>query len=64
MCPLRQREVEVLSLLAEGYSAARIAKSLVVTEATVRAHLHKVYTKLNAANGVQAVAVGIRQGWI
>jgi DNA-binding NarL/FixJ family response regulator len=47
--PLEQltaRELEVLSLMAEGRSNAGIAKRLVVTEGTVEKHVHSILAKL------------------
>jgi LuxR family maltose regulon positive regulatory protein len=53
--PLTPRELEVLSLLAEGLSNNDIARRLVITEGTVRGHLNKIYGKLSVENRVQAV---------
>ena len=43
---LTPREREVLRLMAEGRSNAGIARSLVVTEATVEKHVHSILAKL------------------
>ena len=52
--PLTDREIEVLSLIAEGRTNAEVAKALFVTEQTVKFHLSNVYAKLNVANRTQA----------
>jgi DNA-binding NarL/FixJ family response regulator len=44
---LSEREVEVLSLMAEGRSNSGIAKRLWVTEGTVEKHVRSILTKLN-----------------
>jgi DNA-binding NarL/FixJ family response regulator len=44
---LSSREVEVLSLMAEGRSNSGIAKRLWVTEGTVEKHVRSILTKLN-----------------
>ena len=44
---LSAREVEVLSLMAEGRSNSGIAKRLWVTEGTVEKHVRSILTKLN-----------------
>jgi DNA-binding NarL/FixJ family response regulator len=44
---LSAREVEVLSLMAEGRSNTGIAKRLWVTEGTVEKHVRSILTKLN-----------------
>ena len=59
---LTGRELEVLRLLAQGYSNKAMARELVVSEHTVRAHLRNIMHKLNAENRVQAVARATRDG--
>jgi DNA-binding NarL/FixJ family response regulator len=44
---LSAREIEVLSLMAEGRSNSGIAKRLWVTEGTVEKHVRSILTKLN-----------------
>jgi len=56
---LTVREVEVLSYLPTGATAAVIAGILFLTEATVKTHLAAIYRKLAAANRAQAVSIGI-----
>jgi DNA-binding CsgD family transcriptional regulator len=52
---LTDRERQVLSLLAEGLTAAAIARRLGVTSRTVRKHLERVYDKLDAHDRLVAV---------
>ncbi|WP_049556493.1 helix-turn-helix transcriptional regulator [Nonomuraea sp. SBT364] len=59
---LTSREIEVLSLLTEGLSAPQVGERLGLAPSTVRSHLERVYTKLGAHTGPQAVARAIRQG--
>lgn len=47
---LTRREREILQLVAEGYSNAKLAKMLWVTEQTVKFHLSNIYRKLNVSN--------------
>lgn len=44
---LTQRETEVLLLLANRYNAGSIADMLVISEATAKTHMRKIYAKLN-----------------
>jgi DNA-binding NarL/FixJ family response regulator len=48
---LSGREREVLGLIAEGYSNAGIAESLVVSEGAVNKHVGNIFTKLGLAPG-------------
>ncbi|WP_290428947.1 LuxR C-terminal-related transcriptional regulator [Paenibacillus andongensis] len=54
---LTPREVEVLQLIAEGLSNKEIAERLVLTEGTVKLHLHRIYGKLQAKGRVQAIQI-------
>jgi DNA-binding NarL/FixJ family response regulator len=53
-CPLTEREKEILTLAAEGYTNQRIARELWVTEQTVKFHLSNTYRKLGVANRTEA----------
>jgi predicted ATPase/DNA-binding NarL/FixJ family response regulator len=59
---LTVRELEVLGLVAEGYSNREAAARLFITERTVRYHLKSVFGKLDASNRTQAVAVAKQRG--
>jgi DNA-binding NarL/FixJ family response regulator len=53
-CPLTQRELEILTLVAEGHTNGHIARQLWVTEQTVKFHLSNTYRKLGVANRTEA----------
>lgn len=61
---LSVREMQILEALAEGQSNKRIARSLDITEETVKSHLKKVYEKLGASDRAHAVAIALRQDLI
>ena len=52
---LTAREREVLDLIARGLDNAHIAKSLAVSEKTVRNHINSIFSKLGAPNRAQAI---------
>jgi DNA-binding NarL/FixJ family response regulator len=62
--PLTPREVEVLSLVAQGLRNRDIADVLVVTEQTVKNHLRSAMHKLGAPNRTRAVMSAIRNEWL
>jgi LuxR family maltose regulon positive regulatory protein len=60
--PLTDRELEVLRLLAEGFSNKTIADKLFVAPSTVKQHLKHVYDKLDVHSRTRAVARGRELG--
>ena len=54
--PLTERELEVLGLIAAGYTNAEAADRLFVVVGTVKAHAHNIYGKLGVRSRTQAVA--------
>ncbi|WP_258098485.1 LuxR C-terminal-related transcriptional regulator [Marinoscillum pacificum] len=52
---LSERELEVLHLLADGYSNQEIADKLFVSLNTIKTHISKLYQKLNVSRRTQAV---------
>ena len=68
LASLTPRETEVLALMAEGLSNARIASSLVVTEGAVEKHTQRIFAKLGltrdegAHRRVKAVISYLRAG--
>jgi DNA-binding CsgD family transcriptional regulator len=61
---LTSREVDVLELLAEGETSASAADVLGLSESTVRTHVEKMLTKLDASNRAALVAKGFRLGYL
>ncbi|WP_347976792.1 response regulator transcription factor [Microbacterium sp. ProA8] len=60
--PISDRELEVLSLIAQGRSNREVAAELFISEATVKTHLLHVYDKLGVNDRAAAVAVGFQRG--
>ena len=59
---LTAREMEVLQHLATGASNREIAKSLFVSEATVKSHLVHIFTKLGVDSRARAIHVAAESG--
>jgi DNA-binding CsgD family transcriptional regulator len=59
---LTTRELTVLTLLADGLTAAAAARRLLLAERTVRKHLERVYAKLGVSDRVSAVLRAQRLG--
>jgi len=56
------RELEILSLIAEGLSNREIAERLFVSENTVKTHCSRAFDKLGARRRTQAVQLGKELG--
>jgi DNA-binding CsgD family transcriptional regulator len=61
---LSQRELEVLGLVAEGYTSKEIGARLFVAEETVKSHISNVLACLGARNRAHAVAIAFRQRFL
>lgn len=61
---LTAREMDILRQLASGNRNRDIADKLFISEQTVKAHLKHIMAKLDANDRTQAVAIGVRRGFI
>jgi DNA-binding NarL/FixJ family response regulator len=59
---LSARELEVLRLIAQGSTNREAARSLFISEATVKSHVLHIYAKLGVNDRAAAVAVAFRRG--
>ena len=60
--PLTAREREVLAEIAHGRSNREIARSLSLSEKTVKTHVSNVLMKLGVADRTQAALLAVRRG--
>ena len=58
------RELEVLTLIAEGCSTGEIAERLWITEETVRTHVRRTLERLGARTRAHAVSIAYREGFL
>ncbi len=61
---LTPRELEVLTLIAEGLCNKDIARELSISEKTVKNHINNIFSKLHLYDRTQAMLYAIRQGLV
>lgn len=59
---LKPRQLELLRLVADGATNREAASRLFISEATVKAHLLRIYERLGARDRASAVAAAYRRG--
>jgi DNA-binding NarL/FixJ family response regulator len=62
--PISSRELEVLSLMADGRRNKEIASELSIAEDTVKMHVRNILSKLQVNDRTEAVTIAIRRGII
>jgi DNA-binding NarL/FixJ family response regulator len=62
--PLSPRELQVLSLAADGLTNKEIAYRLGLSERTIQFHMNSVFNKTGTSSRTEAATYGLRQGWI
>ena len=61
---MTHREVEVLSLIADGHRNKAVAEALSINEETVKMHVKNTMAKLNANDRTHTVTIAIQRGYI
>ncbi len=62
--PLTPREVEVLTLVAQGLTNGQIGRQLFISTKTVSVHVSNLLAKLGAAGRTEAAAIARRRGLV
>lgn len=62
--PLTRRELEILRLMAGGYSNREIAEAFGSTEGTIKNHASSILSKLGVRDRTRAVLKALELGWI
>ena len=57
-----KRQLDVLRLMAKGYSNKQIAASLFLTEHTIKTHVSAIFMALDACNRTECVRIAQREG--
>lgn len=63
-CPLTERELVILEMVASGRANKEIAESLEIAERTVKNHIANILDKLAARGRAHAVALALENRWI
>jgi DNA-binding NarL/FixJ family response regulator len=59
---LNEREVEILRLISRGYTNTEIARTIHLSEGTVRNYISALFSKLDVTDRTQAALLGLRYG--
>lgn len=62
--PLTEREKEILQEMSYGLRNDEIARKLVITEGTVKSHVHRILQKFGCEDRTQAVVAALRSGMV
>jgi DNA-binding NarL/FixJ family response regulator len=61
---LGESQLQILRLVAEGFSNREIATRVYLSENTVKSHLQEILQKLGVRNRVEAAIKATKEGWI
>lgn len=66
VCPLSERQYEVVALMMQGRDYGEIAHELKINVSTIRTHIHSAYERLGLAGSSRGAlfAVMLSRGWI
>lgn len=62
--PLTDREMEVLTLAAKGFTNKAIGVQLGISDRTVQGHIARIFEKLRANSRTDAVMRAVSEGWL
>ncbi len=56
------RERDILKLMTQGKSNPEIARTLFISQSTVKTHLRSIFKKMGVEHRVQAAVIAVQQG--
>lgn len=62
--PLSHTQLEILRLIAAGFSNREIASRIHLSENTIKSHIQEIFRKLDVGNRVQAALKASKEGWV
>lgn len=62
--PFTQRELEIFTLIAKGFTNAEVASALSISPKTIEFHLKNIYQKCEASGRSEAISIAISEGWL
>ena len=62
--PLSDTQLEILRLIAAGFSNRQIASRIHLSENTVKSHIQEIFRKLDVGNRVEAALRASNEGWL
>jgi NarL family two-component system response regulator LiaR len=62
--PLSEREIEVLKLVARGFSNQQIAERLIISPKTAKTHVSNILSKLGLASRTQAAVYALKENLV
>jgi DNA-binding NarL/FixJ family response regulator len=61
---LSETQLEVLRLIAAGFSNREIAARVCLSENTIKSHVQEIFRKLDVRNRVEAALWASKEGWV
>ncbi len=61
---LSNTQLEIVRLIAAGFSNREIADRVHLSQNTVKSHVREIYRKLDVGNRVEAALTATQRGWI
>jgi DNA-binding NarL/FixJ family response regulator len=62
--PLSDKQLEILRLIAAGFSNREIASRVHLSENTIKSHIQDIFRRLNVRNRVEAAIKASKEGWL